>query len=407
MHKYIEKLMLVPEYLPDFQCIGPMCEDHCCKGWGITVDKKSYFALKEIKNKDIANLVANGISRQRGNHSKDREYAKLKLVEDKGNCMMLAADNLCSIHKELGEKYLPHTCSIYPRNTKNLFGIHQQSLTFSCPEAARRALSIKQPMQFIESKVYVREELIEKANTSHAEDMELANEIRFFCINLLQFREISLWKRLAILGYFCEQADILRSQHKGLEVVNLISSITNSLSGNDWEELFGVVSPDFEKQIITSFYLMVLQVESNAEYYQKIVGLVLDGLNTEPEKIVARYQAVLELGASKFIEQHEYILENFLVNDVFTCGFPLLTGKVWFEAWLWFVGLYKILIYSWVGLFANFGEKMNEETAITATQALVKSFTHTQEDFKRYVISYLREEGMPDFASSLSLLKPE
>jgi hypothetical protein len=31
-----------PRYAKDFQCIGPDCEDSCCEGWTVYVDKASY-----------------------------------------------------------------------------------------------------------------------------------------------------------------------------------------------------------------------------------------------------------------------------------------------------------------------------------------------------------------------------
>lgn len=39
--------ILVPEYLDEFSCIGGACEDTCCAGWNITVDKKNVSSLPE------------------------------------------------------------------------------------------------------------------------------------------------------------------------------------------------------------------------------------------------------------------------------------------------------------------------------------------------------------------------
>lgn len=409
MHDHIEKAMLVPEYIKDFQCIGPNCEDHCCQGWLITVDKRSFFALKEVKNPSLAPKIKESIIKNRkAEKITERDfYAKIKINQQNSCCKLFTEDKLCSIHKELGENYLPNTCYIYPRYTKQLFGLYQQSLSFSCPEAARKGLLNKEPMQFIEKTIRVRSDLVETRTLSDSQDIELANEIRFFCINLLQYRSMPLWQRLVILGYFCEQGDKLRAENKGLETNKLIESITGSLATSEWEDLFKVISSDIEKQINTSFCLMVLKIDSNAEYYKKIVNLTFDGLNTSQEKLPARYYAALELGAGQFCQDHEYIMENFLVNEVFTTGFPLLTkNQPWFDSWIWLTGIYKILNCSWVGLFASLGERMDTDTAITATQAFSKAFNHANDGFKNHAVNYLKEEGMKDFASSLSLLKP-
>ena len=34
-------LYTIPDYYKEFQCIADKCEDTCCAGWQIVVDKKS------------------------------------------------------------------------------------------------------------------------------------------------------------------------------------------------------------------------------------------------------------------------------------------------------------------------------------------------------------------------------
>ncbi|WXR62260.1 hypothetical protein WG909_03245 [Peptostreptococcaceae bacterium AGR-M142] len=46
--------VLVPTYFKDFRCIGASCEDTCCKGWDVFVDKNAYKI--DIKNKMIYSL---------------------------------------------------------------------------------------------------------------------------------------------------------------------------------------------------------------------------------------------------------------------------------------------------------------------------------------------------------------
>ena len=33
---------LTPRYYQQFQCIGDRCENNCCQGWSISIDKASY-----------------------------------------------------------------------------------------------------------------------------------------------------------------------------------------------------------------------------------------------------------------------------------------------------------------------------------------------------------------------------
>lgn len=47
----------------DFNCLGPECEDDCCKGWRIVVDKNTYFKYLSIKDKEIRNSITRSIKK--------------------------------------------------------------------------------------------------------------------------------------------------------------------------------------------------------------------------------------------------------------------------------------------------------------------------------------------------------
>ena len=33
---------LQPDYADEFRCLGAECEENCCQGWGVYVDKGTY-----------------------------------------------------------------------------------------------------------------------------------------------------------------------------------------------------------------------------------------------------------------------------------------------------------------------------------------------------------------------------
>ena len=39
---------LSTRYMDRFGCIGPDCEDHCCWGWKVLVDKNTYENIDQI-----------------------------------------------------------------------------------------------------------------------------------------------------------------------------------------------------------------------------------------------------------------------------------------------------------------------------------------------------------------------
>ena len=59
----MNNLVITPNYVNIFSCIGPKCEDSCCNDWGIYFDKKTYKKIvkKENdnkKNQSISNICA-------------------------------------------------------------------------------------------------------------------------------------------------------------------------------------------------------------------------------------------------------------------------------------------------------------------------------------------------------------
>jgi hypothetical protein len=130
--------VIAPLYAQKFVCVGSSCEDTCCAGWGVVIDKKTYNAYQKVKSPTLTQRLTHEIGRVRS-LATDQNYARVKMSSVNQACPMLE-DSLCAIQKELGEDKLSHTCSTFPRLSHKTGDFYQQSLTLSCPEAARLAL---------------------------------------------------------------------------------------------------------------------------------------------------------------------------------------------------------------------------------------------------------------------------
>ena len=104
-----KKTLLTPQYMKDFKCIGGACEDTCCIGWGIHIDKETYKKYRNCKDKQMKEQLTKNITRQRSNPSK-MTYAKIRLDENK-SCPFLSKNKLCQIYLNLGKEYLSLTCT--------------------------------------------------------------------------------------------------------------------------------------------------------------------------------------------------------------------------------------------------------------------------------------------------------
>ena len=100
------------DYFDKFQCIGNKCEDHCCKNWGITIDKKTFTKYKKLQQSEFKIKLLDNIGRNRNSKS-DYDYGKIKLVNN--ICPMFSEDGLCEVYQNIGEKNMCYTCRIYPR----------------------------------------------------------------------------------------------------------------------------------------------------------------------------------------------------------------------------------------------------------------------------------------------------
>jgi lysine-N-methylase len=124
-----------PTYPNRFRCIGSDCEDTCCQGWQITVDKPAFDRLTESPLKQIA-LTSIQI---RPHSPNPTQYAQMTLRSD-GTCPFLNPNKLCAVHATLGPESLPLGCRIYPRVLNRIDAQIESSLSLSCPEAARLVL---------------------------------------------------------------------------------------------------------------------------------------------------------------------------------------------------------------------------------------------------------------------------
>lgn len=191
-----------PEYFKNFKCIGGECEDSCCIGWDIDVDKNTFFQYEDLND----NLFKDSIFINEDCVSDEVDYAKIKLNNLK-KCPFLKECGYCKIHSELGEGYLSNTCSHYPRILNKIDDDYEISLDLSCPEAARIILSNKDGINFIEDEISLNKYIVASELDTNDEEFEelpikYFKEIRDYCFNIIKKHEYSISKRLYILGNF-------------------------------------------------------------------------------------------------------------------------------------------------------------------------------------------------------------
>lgn len=181
----------VPYYYPGFSCIGAACEDTCCGGWKIPIDRKS---LAEYVNTP----GRFGKKLKRGIDLSSRCFR----LSGRG-CMFLDTDGLCEIEKELGKDKLCRACRHYPRHMEDYGNLREFTLSLSCPEAARIILGDEYQGA---SKEIVKEDVPwedeGKGGDSPWGDKKWLEQIRHTASCLIKDRQIKWEQRLSMVMAF-------------------------------------------------------------------------------------------------------------------------------------------------------------------------------------------------------------
>ena len=175
-----------PDYYKDFECIADKCEDTCCAGWQIVIDKDTLKKYTRIKG-DFRRRMFKSVNWFQGTFKQDKDK----------RCAFLNEKNLCDLYLSQGEGGFCKTCREYPRHTEEFEGIREITLSISCPEVARILMNRIEPVTFLS---------YEKEGDEEYEDFDpfffsILEDARKEMISILQNRHLTITDRiLLVLG---------------------------------------------------------------------------------------------------------------------------------------------------------------------------------------------------------------
>lgn len=381
-------MIIAPEYIKNFSCIGGSCEDTCCAGWYIAIDEETYKKYKKVKDKNMQARLNKELVQKKSEISKEH-VAKIKLKN--GRCAFLNKEDLCDIYTQLGEGYLSHTCTLYPRTINKINDTLEYSMTFSCPEACRHILLRPEGIKFESLEEGWQVQTISadiQLGTKSARWQDYLLELRSWMLELVQDRSYPLETRLHLLGQEAQKLNklILQGGTKKIEqtlsqfkqdrvLPNEINNIEDEMKVSKEAIALAKYLENFskEKKLKSDRYLACLE--------QALVGL---GFNSEGQVVLEESKALYIKGVNQyyrpFLEEKDYILENYLVNYIFERCIPL-DGNTPFESYERMVLYYKLIRVHLVGL-AQHDEGLTEEKIVKFIQSFSKVFDHNDEYFK-------------------------
>lgn len=338
---------LVPRYVSRFACIGPDCEDNCCTGWRVTLDKKTFNAYRQVKAPALADRLDRQVKRQRSQAS-DASYARIELDAVNHECPFLE-QRLCAVQRDLGEDYLSNTCATYPRASRDFGGQIEQSLTLSCPEAARQALLQADAFDFVEAPLQLRTGTVETIKPRFGLSLPAMNEIRIFCLQLLRTDGLELWQKLAVLGVFCERlgATLQQAGHAGIPALlqEFVVMVEDGLVLDALCEL--QPNHSFQARVFAMFWQG--KVGGGLSHVQQVVqDAVARGLGADADtgqvtsdRLVEHYRSGLGR-LTDALQAAPQLLEHYLLNEIFRDLFPFQSATP-YEDYLRLVSRFGLL----------------------------------------------------------------
>ncbi|MGI6550523.1 MAG: flagellin lysine-N-methylase [Syntrophomonadales bacterium] len=121
------------------------------------------------------------------------------------------------------------------------------------------------------------------------------------------------------------------------------------------------------------------------------------------EEIAVRYQESEEKYFRPFMADHEYILENYLVNHVFRNLFPFSGEKSLFDNYVMMIVHYALIKMHLIGM-AAFHQGLTDELVIKLIQSFAKTVEHNQQ-YLQYAFRLLKDNGYTTMAYMAILIK--
>lgn len=309
--------VLKPFYYDDFKCIAGDCIDNCCHAeWEISIDKKTYKKYRKLKGQ-WGNKINNNIGRIRSNIS-DLRYGKIKLKDN--GCSLLDEKGLCTIHANLGVGYLCNTCKVYPREITKLGEIYERNLFMSCPEVARYFVRHKENFYFNMGEEELsdldKDYIVDKSYDEKLYD--LLWDSRSLTMEIIQFKEIEIWKRIIFLKILTDKVQRLIDEENYENYEKVLNSFRNEITNIDVINSLDKIK--FVEDVKFDFIQSIINKSSQLKgvKYSQLINDYYEMFNaTDDKKENLKLLFEKEREFNIFLKDYENILENLLIYLIY------------------------------------------------------------------------------------------
>ncbi len=410
---------VAPKYMESFQCIGSQCEENCCHGWTVTIDKQTFKKYRTIEIRDLRDKLKSLVEVAENNNHNDANYAKVKL-NDQGACPFLDAQSLCEIQGKLGEDYLSKTCATYPRNY--IFKNEAISLygSLSCPEAARKALLIEDAMQPIKMVLpFPNAQAVHFVNGVNFDPKqlnvlcELSDYIYDAACYIVRYSAFRSWEAMVVLGLMVQKIDqFIKEQAYETAKASTIERLIQ-FTNPDYLAQAGAFAKtivvDRSKQMMLLRGVLSVYFTKNlprSSYKQTILD-AMEGLQYDENDIAgseARYCEAEAKWFTPFDETHPHLLKNYLLNDLAKNIFPIGKARGLETEFIDLAVRYSLIKMTLVGIAAFRKDQFNEADYVRVIYTFSRNIEHNPK-FIAEILSLLEQEGLRNIAAATLMMR--
>ncbi|MBK5262083.1 MAG: flagellin lysine-N-methylase [Peptostreptococcaceae bacterium] len=398
------RIMRMASYLNEFKCIGGVCEDNCCIGWSVEIDKKTFLKYRNLKDVELKKIVNKYVYKNEDYYDSKVDYGLVELKKNK-HCPFLNDKKLCRLQAKLGEKYLSNVCAGYPRLINEVNGVLEYSATVSCPEIARLALATQEGIEFEEKNATIFKDdiiniYVNAINNDNHVYVKYLQELRDLTIDILKSRKYPLWERILIIGLVFQRVQEFTDNNAVEKIPEQIKQFAEKMNHQGFKEELGILPVNQSKQLEILKDISDKFNDSNeidSKKYLAFINEFYQGIG------VNKYDLLYNDFYKPFMDEKEYILENYLVNYVFQSLFPAAESNQPFMDYEQLVIRYSLIKLYLIGI-SGFRKGLTESLVIEFIQSFSKGLEHNYSFFEK-ISEYMQQKNYDTMAYTSILIR--
>lgn len=402
-------------YFGQFRCIGGDCEEHCCSGWQIPIDRPAYLRYQTIPEADLRERLRGKMTLLPDGKRTESQYATLS-ADATGACPMMDANTrLCDLHSRKGPEWLSRLCDTYPRTTAQRATHTTQFLTPSCPEAARLILRSRDALDLLDAQGHLVPPTplpAEEARPGGGDPVApLAEAIQDTLRGLIRDPRLRAAEALAIFGVVARKPRTMaghtpaREQHGTM--VRLLRTLRDPVGIDAAKRHVDALplSRDFHRAVLAEIHAGFLKTLTPRPRLQAVMTECDQALRIgEAEGFAERFETALRQWFEPFDDRHPHLLKNYLLNAIGHENFPAgPAARLEHEYLSLSVRLAMIRMYL-IGVAAFRGEALGEADYVRVIQTFSRDFEHNRA-FMNHVLEQMQAARLDTTSAAMLLLR--